>query len=84
VRALEERNRRVEADKAWERSRTRRALIAALTYAVVASYIGVVVRVSPWLNAVVPTVGFLLSTMALQFARGLWRELARPEGGRAV
>ena len=35
---LEERNKRVELDKAWETSWTRKIIIAVLTYLVVASY----------------------------------------------
>ena len=37
--SIEERNRRVEADKAWETSWTRRLLIAVLTYGVIAVYL---------------------------------------------
>lgn len=72
VRVIEERNRRVEMDKAWERSWTRRILIAILTYLVIATYLQVVVHVSPWLNAVVPTVAFLVSTLALEVCKRAW------------
>ena len=72
VRAIEERNRRVEADKAWETSWTRRFLVAALTYAVIATYLQVVVHISPWINAVVPMVAFLASTVVFGVFKRAW------------
>ena len=36
---INERNKRIEADKAWETSLTRRAIIAAFTYLVVGFYL---------------------------------------------
>ena len=72
LRAIEERNRRVEADKAWETSLVRRLLIALLTYAVIGTYLQLVVHISPWINAVVPTAAFLISTLALGVAKRAW------------
>lgn len=72
VAALEARNRRVESAKSWETSWTRRALIAVLTYLSIATYLGLVVHIDPWVNAVVPSLAFLISTQTLQVARRLW------------
>lgn len=72
VGALEARNRRVEGDKAWETCWLRRALIAVLTYLSIALYLGVVVHIDPWLNAVVPSAAFLVSTLTLRLARRAW------------
>lgn len=69
---LETRNKRVEADKAWETSWTRRIAIAALTYFVVCLYLAFVIRINPWLNAIVPVVGFLLSTLTLSYIKAIW------------
>lgn len=69
---LEARNKRVELDKAWETSRVRRILIAVLTYFVVASYLAFVVHIDPWINAIVPVVGFLLSTLTLEATKKYW------------
>jgi uncharacterized membrane protein len=77
VRAIEDRNSRVEIDKAWETSKTRRVIIAALVYVVIAIYLQVVVRISPWINAVVPTVAFMVSTLAFGFCKRVW--IARRE-----
>lgn len=72
IEAIEVRNARVEQDKAWESSWTRRVSIAILTYIVVWLYLAFVVHVDPWLNALVPVGGFLLSTLALDGVRRLW------------
>jgi len=81
IRAIEERNQRVEIDKSWETSKTRRALIALLTYLVIALYLQVVVHISPWINAVVPTVATTVSTLALGACKRAW--IARRERSRA-
>jgi hypothetical protein len=70
--AIENRNARVEEDKAWETSIARRVLVAAFTYAAVGAYFAAISIPDPWLNAVVPTVAFLLSTLTLPFFRKIW------------
>jgi hypothetical protein len=52
--AIEERNRRVEEDKAWERSVVRRAVICVLTYVVVFFYNWSIGGHVPYLTAFVP------------------------------
>lgn len=69
VQALEKRNTRVEADKAWETSWVRRLSIAILTYLIVVSYLYFVIHVEPWLNALVPVMGFGLSTLTLSYIK---------------
>lgn len=70
--ALKERNRRVESDKAWETSYTRRTILAVFTYLAVGLYLQAILIPNPWLNAIVPTVGFMLSTLTLPFFKELW------------
>lgn len=72
IAALEARNRRVEADKAWETSLVRRVAIAGLTYFVVVAYLYFVIKTDPWLNALIPVGGFLLSTLTLGLIKKLW------------
>ena len=72
VKKIEDRNRRVEIDKAWETSLTRKVLIALFTYLSIALYLKFIVGIDPWINAIVPTVGFLLSTLTLSFFKSLW------------
>lgn len=69
---IEARNERVEADKAWETSWTRRLSIMLLTYAVIVLYFHFVIRIEPWLNALVPVIGFLLSTLAISALKTFW------------
>ncbi len=66
------RNRRVEADKAWETSFLRRSLIAVLTYFVLVVFFATAGLPRPFLNALVPAVAFLLSTLTLSFAKRWW------------
>lgn len=72
IRAILERNKRVEADKAWETSWARMALIALFTYLAIALYLNAIHIARPWLNSVVPAVGFMLSTLTLPFFKRLW------------
>ncbi len=69
---IEARNQRVEADKAWEVSWTRRLLIIGFTYVVVAL---VLTRIHPegaWVDAIIPCFGYLLSTLSLPPLKKLW------------
>jgi hypothetical protein len=72
IEKLEARNARVESDKAWETSWTRRLSIMVLTYAVVAVYLAFVVKIDPWINALVPVIGFLLSTLTISLVKSYW------------
>lgn len=72
IKDIEDRNSRVGADKAWEASWTRRILIALFTYLSIALYLQFIVGIDPWFNAVVPSVGFLLSTLTMPFFKKLW------------
>ncbi len=71
---LQERNRKVELDKAREISKTRRAIIALATYLVAVIFLWTIGAPRPWLTALVPTVGFLFSTLTLPFFRRRWIE----------
>jgi hypothetical protein len=72
IERLEARNKRVESDKAWETSWTRRLSIMILTYLTVAFYLHFVVHISPWINALVPVIGYVLSTITIQRFKKLW------------
>ncbi len=69
---IEQRNSRVEADKDWETSWTRRFFIALITYLAISLYMSAINIERPWLNAIVPTVGFLLSTLTLSLIKKWW------------
>ncbi len=73
IAAIEARNVRVEDDKRWETSWTRRLSVAVLTYFVVLAYLGIVVHNDrPLINAFVPGIGYLLSTAVMQTIRTVW------------
>ncbi|MFA6023867.1 MAG: hypothetical protein WC777_01455 [Candidatus Gracilibacteria bacterium] len=69
---LKARNLRVEADKAWETSWTRRLLIVALTYGVVVLFFFAADLPNPFVNAIVPVIGFTLSTFSVSFIKTWW------------
>ncbi len=71
---IEERNKSVELNKAWETSYTRRLLISIFTYLAIALYLQFIVGIDPWINAIVPTIGFLLSTLSLPFLKKVWEK----------
>ncbi|VVB75756.1 Uncharacterised protein [uncultured archaeon] len=72
IKKIEERNSRVESDKAWEVSYFRRGLLVLFTYLAIGIYLNVINIPNPWLNAIVPSVGFLLSTLTLPFFKKQW------------
>lgn len=78
---IEVRNKRVEIDKAWETSLTRRFSVAVFTYLSIGIYLYAIGVNEPWLNAIVPTVGFLLSTLTLPFIKKFWNTF-HPRGGK--
>ena len=72
VEEIEKRNKRVELDKAWETSYSRRFFLVFFTYLSIAFYLKYILKVEAWLNAIVPSLGFLLSTLTLPFLKKLW------------
>lgn len=74
---IKQRNSQVELDKKWERSFTRRFLLIAFTYLSIAIYFHFINIPNAWLNAVVPALGFLLSTLSLPFFKKIWQKQKR-------
>jgi len=72
INALKARNKRVETDKEWETSYTRRGLLIIFTYLAIGFYLSAIKIENPWLNAIVPSVAFLLSTLTLPYFKNLW------------
>ena len=72
VQLIEERNRNVEIDKAWEVSWTRRILLVALTYLAIGIYMWAIDLPRPWINAIVPAVAFVISTLSVPFFKKVW------------
>jgi len=69
---VKQRNLRVESDKAWEGSKTRILLICLITYVVASGVFYSLGSQRCFLDAVVPTLGFLLSSQSIPLAKKLW------------
>lgn len=75
IEGIKERNKRVELDKKWETSWTRKLCIMILTYVVVVIYTTITTKVSNvWLSSLVPVIGFTLSTLSLKMVRRIWEK----------
>lgn len=73
INSIKNRNKRVELDKAWETSWTRRICICILTYIVVIAYSYIVRKYDNiFLSSLVPVIGFTLSTLSLKYIRKIW------------
>ncbi len=72
IEAIKERNRRVESDKSWETSLERKMAVAGLTYAVVVAFFLAAGLPNPLVNALVPALAFILSTLSLEWFRQAW------------
>lgn len=72
ISVIEQRNKLVEINKAWEVSKTRRFLLFIFTYFSIGIYMTFIHIDKPWLNAVIPSLGFMLSTLSLPFIKNIW------------
>ena len=72
IAAIEERNRRVEAEKAWEVSLFRLVSIASMTYLTAFLVLFSMNAAKPFLSALIPAVGFMLSVQTLPTIRRRW------------
>ena len=73
IELIKERNKRVEKDKAWETSWTRRICIMILTYIVVVAYSYIVRNYDNiFFSSIVPVIGFTLSTLSIKLVRKIW------------
>ena len=75
IEEIKKRNSRVELDKKWETSLTRRICICVLTYIVVIIYSYIVRNYDNiFLSSLVPVIGFTLSTLSLRLIRKVWEK----------
>ena len=75
IKKIEERNKRVELDKSWETSWTRKICIIILTYIIVITY-SYLIREYNYvlLTSLVLVIGFTLSTLSLKAVRKIWEK----------
>ena len=75
IEEIKERNKRVELDKKWETSLTRKICIALLTYIVVICYTSLIDKINNvFLSSLVPVIGFTISTLSLNVVRKIWEK----------
>lgn len=73
IKEIKERNQKVELNKAWETSWTRKLCIMILTYIVVVLYSFTINKISNiFLSSLVPVIVFTLSTLSLNAIRKIW------------
>lgn len=75
IKDIKERNKKVEMNKAWETSWTRKICIMILTYIIVILYSFSISKINNiFLSSLVPVIGFTLSTLSLNVVRKIWEK----------
>ena len=69
---IKKRNDRVEVDKAWETCKTRAALILIVTYILATVTLCLIGNDKPYINALIPTLGFFLSIQSFPIMKRCW------------
>jgi hypothetical protein len=75
VEIIEKRNARVENDKAWETSMFRKLTIAVMTYFFACVFLLFTDSPHPFIGALFPPTGFILSTLSLPIIKRWWLSL---------
>ncbi|MCF7862186.1 hypothetical protein K9M79_08165 [Candidatus Woesearchaeota archaeon] len=77
IKEIKIRNSKVEKDKAWETSLTRKVIIATLTYLVISLFFVFAHLPQPFINSIVPSAAFMLSTLSLPFFKNVWMKFKK-------
>lgn len=78
IKNILDRNSRVEMDKKWETSYTRRLFIVTITYLCGCVVFKYIVQAPQWyIGAIVPVMGYALSTLGLPWIRKMWEKEAK-------
>lgn len=72
INKMKERNKRVEIDKSWETSWSRKIIVSIFTYSAIAIFFLFAGIPNPFVNAIVPALAFILSTASLPFFKNIW------------
>jgi preprotein translocase subunit SecF len=72
LKKIEERNRKVELDKAWETSFVRILFVSVITYLAAFFALYSIGANKPYLNAIIPVLGFVLSTQSIPIIKKYW------------
>jgi len=72
IKIIEARNSRVDLYKKWETSFVRIFFVSFLTYAIVVAFLFSIHIPRPFLYALIPVFGLILSTQSLPFIKKIW------------
>ena len=72
IEKIKQRNKKVEADKAWEVSKTRISLITLLTFILTLIFFYYSGFKNYWIDAVVSTAAFVLSVQTMPLFKRWW------------
>ena len=72
IELIKQRNKRVETEKSWEISLTRKIIISALTYLVISLFFLFAGISKPFVNSIVPALAFILSTLSVPLIKHWW------------
>ena len=72
VQQILDRNAKVEIDKSWETSKFRVFIICLLTWVIIAIVFKIIGITNYIASAVIPTLGFYLSTLSLPIIKKWW------------
>ena len=72
IEKLKERNKKVESDKAWELSKTRRIIVAFSIYLAAYVLFWMINTPKPLVDASVPALAYILSTLTFPFFKKWW------------
>ncbi|PIN84756.1 MAG: hypothetical protein COV47_05815 [Candidatus Diapherotrites archaeon CG11_big_fil_rev_8_21_14_0_20_37_9] len=74
INLLKERNKKVEADKAWETSKTRRLILALSTYFIVYYFLTLINSPDQHFVSLVPAGAYLLQQYSMPFLKKIWAQ----------
>ena len=74
LKAILERNKRVEAEKAWEQSFTRRGFLTLMIYLTAALLLWLTNEERFLLLSLIPAIGYFFSTLSLPWVKRWWME----------
>ncbi len=72
IEQIKARNKRVEADKAWELSKTRTAFVGGVTFLLLLLFMFLIRVEHPFLNAAVSVLAYWISTQSYGMLKKWW------------
>lgn len=72
IHSIKERNKRVEANKAWETSRARHIFIAVSSFLLIYIVMLLINADQPFFNALISALSYLLSTFSYDLLKSWW------------